>query len=58
MASLLVADELSDTYTELACAKEGTGEAERTAEAADAVADSVEILAARIEDIAARLEHT
>ncbi len=57
MASLLVADELSDTYAELARAREGTGEAEREVELADALADNVETLAARIEDIAARLDH-
>jgi len=57
MASLLVADELSDTYAELSRAREGTGEAERAAEVADTLADNVEALAARIEDIAARLEH-
>lgn len=58
MTSLLVADELSDTYAELARAREGTGEAERAAEGAEVLADNVEALAARIEVLAARLEHT
>lgn len=57
MGSLLLADELSDTYAELARAREGIGEAGQEVELGDALADNVETLAARIEDIAARLDH-
>ena len=54
MASLLVADELADSYGELDRAQSGTGEAAGPDH--DALADSVERLAAGIEDVAGRLE--
>jgi cell division protein ZapA len=47
MASLLVADELSDTREELAQARRSAG---------DAVAEQIDALAARIEALAAALE--
>ena len=54
MAGLLIADELSDAYDELAALKKNGTE---TADA-DAIAANVEALAERIEAIAARLEDT
>ena len=54
MAGLLIADELSDKYDELAELKNNGAAAADT----DAIANRVEALAARIETIAARLEDT
>jgi cell division protein ZapA len=58
MASLLIADELSDAYAELkALGKDERGAAGLGA-AEEAMAERIETLASRIEDIAARLEES
>ncbi len=54
MAGLLIADELSDAYDELAALKKNGAEAADS----ESVAANVEALAVRIEAIAARLEDT
>lgn len=60
MASLLIADELSDTRTELAEALRGGGQPgdAGTAEAESAVAARLEAFAKRIDSIAASLDRT
>lgn len=63
MVGLLIADELSDAYAELAAARgDGDGDAltklneSKTAQAADEMAAVLESVSQRIENIAARLE--
>jgi cell division protein ZapA len=66
MASLLIADELSDVYDELEALRAQAGETPgktkarssraRSAEQEKALASGLEAMAERIEDIAARLE--
>ena len=57
MVSLLIADELSDAYTELDALKSDDDAATR-ADAEDRVADLMDRLAERVERIAERLEAT
>lgn len=58
MASLLIADELSDAYAELkALGKDERSPAGQGA-AEEAMAERIETLASRIEDIAERLEQS
>lgn len=64
MASLLIADELSEVYAELAQARDGLAAGEAAASAQgeavlaveDSLVESLESLAQRVEDIAGRLE--
>lgn len=55
MVSLLVADELSDVYSELETLKSGKGAAAAAA-AEDKLSESLSRIAGRIENIAQRLE--
>lgn len=57
MASLLVADELSDAYAENERLKTSGGAGISAAEE-DALVSTIEDYAKKLEDIAARLEHT
>jgi cell division protein ZapA len=58
MASLLIADELSEVTRQLDDTRKTSNDALSTATKADAkAASALEGVAARIEDIAARLEH-
>jgi cell division protein ZapA len=57
MASLLIADELSDAYAELTQAQEKRNAVAVAPGEAEAVAGAVEALAERIEALAAGLEH-
>ncbi len=57
MASLLIADELSDTYAELQ-GRKGDGEGAEAGAGEDDLGAAVEVLARRIEDVAARLEQS
>lgn len=57
MASLLVADELSDAYAEVERMKTSGGGGISSAEE-DALVSTIEGYAKKLEDIAARLEHT
>ncbi len=57
MASLLVADELSDAYAEVERLKAGGGGAISAADE-DALVQTIEGYAKKLEDIAAGLEHT
>ncbi|WP_119460253.1 cell division protein ZapA [Rhodospirillaceae bacterium SYSU D60014] len=54
MAGLLIADELSESYKEVARLQSEAGD--RSTAGEDALADAIERLAERIEGIAARLE--
>ena len=57
MASLLVSDELSDAYAEIAAAQtDGEATVETANVEADGLAEKLESLAERVEAIAARLE--
>jgi len=57
MASLLVADELSDAFSEIeALRAAGGGDVEAWRQAEDAIADSLHALAGRIEAVADRLD--
>lgn len=56
MASLLIADELSDAYAELKAHKKDDRGPAGAGAAEEAMAERLEALARRIEDIAARLE--
>ena len=57
LVSLLLADELSDAYTELeALQKAGDGGADRRAKADRALGQTLDSLAERVETIAGRLE--
>lgn len=58
MAGLLIADELSDSSTELADAKAGTEQVrdQAASEAEEALTGQIDLLARRINDIAAALE--
>jgi len=57
MASLLVADELSDAYAEMEAIRSDVGAAARL-DAEEALSESIEALASRIESIAERLEQS
>ncbi len=56
MVSLLIADELSDAYTEMETLRSGGKGAAAAAETDRRLGDSLEQLAAKIEHIAERLE--
>jgi cell division protein ZapA len=56
MVSLLIADELADTYDELQELRAGQSEARRSAEAEDALAADLEAMAARVSALAERIE--
>jgi cell division protein ZapA len=58
MVSLLVADELSDAYSEMDTLKSGGKGAAAAAEADGRLSESLEKLSERIESIAASLEQT
>lgn len=58
MASLLVADELSDVYSELETLRKNDGSAAARADAEDTMAQVIDALAKRIEDIAEIVERS
>lgn len=56
MASLLIADELSDAYSEVEGLRSGEESGAARIAAAETLGESFENLAARIEDVAARMK--
>lgn len=56
MASLLIADELSDAYSEVEGLRAGESGAAQQIEADEMLGESFEMLAARMENIAARMK--
>ena len=56
MASLLIADELSDSYSELDQLRKNNDGVARRIQAEETIADGLEKMAERIESIAVRLE--
>ncbi len=58
MTSLLIADELSDAYSDRDALKDSSGGAAARLEAEELVGAGIEAIAQRIEDVAARLEQS
>ncbi len=58
MTSLLIADELSDAYSDRDVLKEAGGTAVAHLEAEESLGTGIEAIAQRIEDVAARLEQS
>ena len=58
MSSLLIADELSDAYSDRNSLKDPDGTAGARLEAEESLGTGIEAIAQRIEDVAARLEQS